>query len=530
MSRFRRRSRVNISDLLSRGYFPAELQPPFKTSTFATACTLSLPPEFTNGSNWTRSAAHSYARPGSLRRKLTIPNPVNYYRLSNVLTSVWETDIQTQFDKSTHSWSRLIPSSGRAIRSQHHWRDLPKARAQIRSTSRYILTTDISKFYGSIYTHAIPWAFHGKAAAKAAMHDRTLLGNRIDKCVREGQEGQTIGIPIGPDTSFIIAECLLSSLDQTIELEFKNGFRHVDDFEFGFSTYSEADNALAVLQGILSDFELSLNSAKTRIIQLPDDLEKRWVRDISLFDLKLNLPLSKDRLFNYFSIVFEQAKDYPTDSVISFALSKIGVAKHLNYWKEFENLLYQCIRIDVTALSKVLEILVAQTLLGRELQAEKLQEVLSRTIVENAPLGHGSEVGWAIWGSMLFDLSLDSHSINSLKQMNDPFVALLALHARSLNLIPSSESFPLWEAEMKIESLESEQWVLAYEASIKGWQPSVGGLDHISAHPCFSFLRANNVSFYDINTLQMAKNSGLPDSTLNRHLIASSMGISMAII
>lgn len=521
---------LSLDDLLRRGYFPAELHPPFRTASFADAVTSaagSLPSEFNNRTKWTRSVTHSYARPGALRRRLSIPNPVQYYRLCSQISSVWDVEIRSQLDKSSISWSRPVPSTERAVFYANHWRELRRARAQVRATSRYVLITDISKYYGSLYTHVIPWAFHGRAVAKAAMKDDALLGNRLDKFVRECQEGQTIGIPIGPDASAIIAECVLSSIDQEIEAKIsKNAFRHADDFEIGFDTYAEADNALAILQSILAEYELDLNASKTRIAELPGDIDRPWVRELSSFDLKEKerRPLSKNRLFGFFQLAFEQSKAYPKESVLGFALSRLETAVHNDYWTEFESLLYQCVRNDVSTLSRVLEILISQSLLGKKIRTSTLEKVLLQTIVENVPLGHGSEVGYAIWGCMLFDIKIDRRAVDAIKMMNDSIVALLALHAKHIGLIPPSESFPLWEAEMQVESLYGDQWLLTYEATMKKWLPSLDGTDFIASHPCFAFLRSSNVSFYDMNLLTTAKANAFVDRGARRHTIVSASG------
>ena len=86
------------------------------------------------------------------------------------------------------------------------------AGAQQSVGTRYLLKTDIARFYPSIYTHSVPSALHGKAAARADKKYK-LLGNRIDLWLRETQDKQTGGIPIGPDTSFLIGEILGTALD-----------------------------------------------------------------------------------------------------------------------------------------------------------------------------------------------------------------------------------------------------------------------------------------------------------------------------
>ncbi len=70
------------------------------------------------------------------------------------------------------------------------------------------VVTDVSRYYGTIYTHIIPWIIHTKVIAKAKRKDLTLLGNLLDKKLRESNSGQTLGIPIGSDTSLVIAEII----------------------------------------------------------------------------------------------------------------------------------------------------------------------------------------------------------------------------------------------------------------------------------------------------------------------------------
>jgi hypothetical protein len=81
--------------------------------------------------------------------------------------------------------------------------------------------------------------------------------------------------------------------------------------------------------------------------------------------------------------------------------------------------------------------------------------------------------------------------------MRDSVVGFLLLHARDQNLVPPQTDFSAWQALMKGEELRSENWLLAYEALLKGWLPSADGKDYLASDPCFSAMRASGVSFYD---------------------------------
>lgn len=61
----------------------------------------------------------------------------------------------------------------------------------------HLLHTDVTDCYCSLYTHSIPWAIHGLAAAKDGKKNATLLGNVVDSHIQAGRYGQTNGISQG---------------------------------------------------------------------------------------------------------------------------------------------------------------------------------------------------------------------------------------------------------------------------------------------------------------------------------------------
>lgn len=50
---------------------------------------------------------------------------------------------------------------------------------------------------------------------------------------------------------------------------------------------------------------------------------------------------------------------------------------------------------------------------------------------------------------------------------------------------------------MHEEELVESQWLLAYEANVKGWLPNLGGVDFVAASKHFGPMKAAGVSFYD---------------------------------
>lgn len=499
---------VNFRRLLTCGFLPVELPQPFHSVLFSRAVTrhsTSLPVGFIPSPNGkfrsAELAKHNLARVGRLRRVLGIPNPVIFYNLAHEIVQNW-TDIQNFLDQSSLSVTHpTYNSTGlRAIGSKAEPPDFPRLRALHRANGRYLLIADIQQFYPSIYTHSLPWALHSKPVAKTQRRNMNLLGNRLDTWAQRSQDSQTRGIPIGPDTSRVLSEILLTSID--IELEswtsVLKGFRAVDDYELTFRNRSEAENALGMLQSILSDYELQLNEEKTCILELPLPMEDTWSETLRSFQFR-NTPSSQIRdLISYFSLAFELAHQHPTKSILRYAIARISSETlRPTTWLTYQDLLIQSAVAEPGTLKYVLSELSKYQQQGCLIIKDKIQEALDELILRHQPLCHGSEVAWAVWIAISLGIPLLKSSTDRLSEIEDPLIPLLALHADSKGLTPTGLNLTKWASLMTPEELWGQNWLLCYEANIKGWLPTSHAIDHVNADPCFSFLKNQGVSFYN---------------------------------
>ena len=498
---------ASLKDLLSKGYFPREIPPPFFTRRFAETVTelplTGLPASFTRSKadTW-KFVSHNLARVGTLRRPLGIPNPAHYFSLCREIEQQWS-DLETYFAKAKVSLSvpTIAAHSQRAISPKESLEHRPTHRASVRAVSRYILQADISRFYPSLYTHSIPWALHGKAVVKAKKFDPKLAGNKLDTIVRRGQDGQTIGVPIGPDASLVLAELVLCAVDAVFPRKMvRGGFRFIDDYEFGFSTYADAEEGLALLQGQLNEFQLALNPKKTNIVDLPQPLETKWVSELRIFPLgdDGNTRAQEFGLIRYFERAFELADEHPEDTVLKYAIGRSRSFRvRQKNWVLFQDLLLQCATGEAGSLPFVTEQLLRYHQAGYRVSKTKLTAVTNSIIEMHSHLGHGSEVAWALWLALIFQLKIRNNVAKKLGKVSDSVVAILALDARAKGLIGLSVDLLLWENYMTTDQLDDDQWLLSYEANVKGWLPSVGRGDHVARHPAFGFLKTNGVFFYN---------------------------------
>lgn len=496
-----------LATILARGYFPKELPPPFNTKLFG-AFAKTAPEVFhldtskkgSKGNLVSRPAIHNLARTGTLRRKLTIPNPVNQYQVARAVAEGWA-ELKAVCKQSPISLTtpRYLKHGARAINPRSPFDAIPPARARSRTASRYLLATDLSQFYPSIYTHSIPWALHTKAVAKSKPNDYSLRGNVLDLAMRNGQDKQTIGIPIGPDTSLVIAEAILSAVDAQLSGAMtKRGFRYIDDIACGFRTVAEAEETLGHLQHLVGDLQLQLNPRKTRIVELPSELEASWVPHLRLFAFRSSTPGAQQRdLLSYFGRAFELAANQREEAILRYSVQRMrSVSIFEKNWGLYESLLLQCLSVEPGTAPAVIGELYKYHL-RMPLDRTRITESLQQLIEDHAPLHHGSEVVWALWGAICLGCTLDAKVVEKSLLASDPCVALCALHVRAKGLTTGPVDVSPLAALMHDGELTDTQWLLAYEANVKGWLPNKGGKDFVTAHKHFGPMKAAGVSFYD---------------------------------
>nr|WP_244816886.1 RNA-directed DNA polymerase [Caballeronia sp. Lep1P3] len=340
---------------------------------------------------------------------------------------------------------------------------------------------------------------HTKVVAKANPNDYSLLGNLLDLAVRNGQDRQTIGIPIGPDTSLVIAEAILSSVDaQLAGTIVRRGFRYIDDIACGFHTIAQAEEALGRLQYLVGDLQLQLNPRKTRIIELPYELEASWVPHLRLFAFRSSTANAQQTdLLSYFGRAFELAAAHREEAILRYSVQRMrSISIFESNWALYESLLLQCLSVEPGTAPAVIGELYKYHL-HMPLDRSRITESLQQLIEDHAPLHHGSEVVWALWGAICLGCPLDATVVERSLLASDPCAALCALHARAKGLVVGRVDVSALEALMHDGELTDAQWLLAYEANVKGWLPNIAGKDFVGAHKHFGSMKTAGVSFYD---------------------------------
>jgi Reverse transcriptase (RNA-dependent DNA polymerase) len=516
--------KLNAADLLLRGLFHDRLIPPLSSVGLgpAIADIFSFAKNDIKDVNgrkvpriFSRCSRHSVPKQKLARRFLAIPNPRNQIHLAIEIEENWD-DLLSLCRKSAVSLTTPSLIGKRAIQGAIDRRSEASERAKRSVGLRYVLHADIARFYPSIYTHSIPWAIHGKATARADKAN-ALFGNRLDQWIRATQDKQTGGIPVGPDSSFLLAEVLASAIDHELSKvldEDLKGTRFIDDYHLYFPARANAERALAGLHRIAGEFELEINGLKTQIEELPESIDPGWktqlrVITVSEGDHATSLKALFDR-------AAELARDFPRDNVFTYLVKKVETAVGKvtlqdSEWEALDALLLRAAVAEPGALPTILRIFEHHSR-----NPEDVDKALESICLYHASLQQAGEVAWALWTAKRLGVALSTEVANAVETVDDDIVALVALELHASDLLPTPvDQFSLWAGYMTQEQLYSDHWLLAYEAFEQGWLPSKDGKHYVGTDEYFQVLKKHSVKFYDTSADVEEPDSGYNDDDDN---------------
>lgn len=189
-----------------------------------------------------------------------------------------------------------------------------------------MVQTDISNFFPSIYSHAIPWAVVGLHKAKQQRGQKTWF-DTLDKAICMTRRAETQGINIGPATSNVLSEILLARVDKELSAEF-TFTRFTDDYAAYCKNRDEAQEFVLRLTDELHKYKLSLNINKTAIIPLPQASIESWVATLSSA-LPDRGKVSAYAATNYLESAINLAHEAPDGSVLKYAIKSLMGAMRL---------------------------------------------------------------------------------------------------------------------------------------------------------------------------------------------------------
>ena len=314
---------------LGAGLFAEVLPPVFTSLAFLAYCKEHRP-------NFPRVKSpyvqYENIRNNNTPRQMGVPNPFSYEILCAFLRDHW-TDIKNFFAKhtsnQTHKVSQIhlkkMKGTAMLFKMNYHTKSencdppIPRLLSEGGFSSQYEAMTDVSSCFPSVYSHALVWALESKEWAKQNKKDQSLWQNQLDSLVRNLKFGETNGLLIGPHASNLLADIVLTRVDEQIISRGYKCVRFIDDCKCFTRTKDDADRFVVDYGSELKKYGLLLNNKKTKIVKLPIVSEDDWVRLLN--DYAGLLPKNKLELRHVRSLL---------DFVISL-VDKTGNASAISY-------------------------------------------------------------------------------------------------------------------------------------------------------------------------------------------------------
>lgn len=351
-------------------------------------------------------------------RAFQIINPALYICLINRITESdnWEIIRSrfARFQKNTRIKCYSIPLQSEEVHDQlkydtsqsiiNWWDKIEQQSIELALQYNCVLVTDITDCYGSIYTHSIGWALHGKETAREhrTTNPPTLIGCIIDNIIQSMSYRQTNGIPQGSVVMDFIAEMVLGYADyiftqkaRTIlnDIDYKI-LRYRDDYRIFTNNQEDAVKITKLLSEVLSELNLKLNTQKTFV-------SNNIIRDVIKPDKLFwnEAKQAEKTLQKHLLLIHSLAEKYPNSGSVSTAMSKfIDRVYPLKVFKDDSTKVLVSILVDIAynnprtypsvivCLGKIL------SLEPDKASVEEMCELIEKRFSNKPNVGH-----WKVW-------------------------------------------------------------------------------------------------------------------------------------
>lgn len=441
-----------------------------------------------------------FPRYGREDRKHGVPNPISYLLIAKVIADNY-VELRAVAHKSGLSASPPVCDwrGPRALmRPSVDLRD--DFRVDLSSRREQYIAGDIRAFFHSIYTHAIPWAIYGKRWAK---QNRSLnhYGNLLDLYCRNAQDGQTIGLPVGPDTSRLIAEVIASAIDvelrERLQITSQDASRYIDDYTISTDRDASAQSLIAALRQSVALYELELNSEKSAIVPTSARLNTGWKQAVLDCVPKINDNATFQRFFYEVGRVCEA---HPEINVEKFAFMNARKAfVRADEWKKIQSNLINAYRRNTSLVSFLVETLILRQTERHDVDRDNIQGFLEQRLPALAQESRTGEIIWLLFLAIRLELTLPATSLQRLFKIENSMVALLIAYANSKELTSGVVDFRTWNQSANAIGLKSPMWLFAYETALKGINPHASDR-FVKDDPFFSLLYAKKISFLSMES------------------------------
>lgn len=482
-------SKISADDLLSglvaHGMFNEKLPPIFCGVEFLDYCQSiqhtfkEMPSQYVEYEN-TRNI--------NVPRVLAIPNPFSYYLQCKNIKDNWP-KILEHFKKNTcnHEYKvsrihirnigderekifdmyadgvdeEIVASNYIFCMSYKNYKSDGSPESKLAIKSRYLVRADISNCFPSIYTHAIPWAIVGKKIAKNNQNNKEWF-NALDLSTRNLKEAETHGVLIGPHSSNIISEIILTTIDKALYDKGYRYLRYIDDYECYLEGYEEAERFLVDLSAALKVYGLALNHRKTEIIKMPITSSTHWVRALNNTKFLDKEEINFKDLQGFLDTALElMSKHNENSAILNYAIKAISKK---NLTENAKDYLIDVIHHLVLLYPYLVTILHDVVFKNISLSSERIAKIANDLFDLGITRGNFEVMSYALFFALQYDFNLEVGSVFEKVKEKDDAVLLLIAYLHDKKFINHSAVTNKYKklAESKLNEL-NRYWIFVYE-------------------------------------------------------------------
>ena len=321
--------------------------------------------------------------------------------------------------------------------------------------------------------------------------------DNLDTLVRNCNQQQTIGIPIGPETSRIISELILSRIDSELttpesSMSSRQIFHTLDDYQIGSFDRGSIESAQSHFVRTISRYELRLNDHKTSIGEGIDFSPTNFQVN---FDVLLGKS-GKGLVNHFFDLLYSQIPRHPNSNVLGYALKQFALPLARNPEQSLvREYLQRLIFATPHQARWILPLLLG---IYRQQGVDRdVKQLLAWGVEICARRNDVGNLLWFLYGAIFLKVRLNKDIIRQCIGMSNSLVDLMLFHGRSLGLF----SFPVNRLRNRYMSadFQSDAWLLLYEIGRRSWDvsPAFRKFQHPhDIHGLYNTLRRENIGFY----------------------------------
>ncbi|QND38214.1 RNA-directed DNA polymerase [Rhizobium leguminosarum bv. viciae] len=442
-------------------------------------------------------ATFYYPRFNNTDRLHSVVNPISHLLTSALIAKHYHDLRRVEYESNYSLSASFFDWDGHRALRRPVFAKRDEFTSQLSPRFEYTVTTDVRAFYHSVYTGSIPWALHGKGVKRGISPKR--YGNELSLLVRNAQGGQTTGLPVGPDTSRILAEVIASTIDASIDgvLKMNEGdaARFVDDFTFGCNSVAEGQRIIAEVRRAASEFELDVGKEKTAIEPTNHLAYVGWQDYMRSY---LPEKLDKGSFERFFYVVHELTKRHPNLNIEKFAMSSCRKAfVESTEWSFLQEHMISSYRRNSTLIDTLVEALLLRHDSKRDLDMSSLSDFVAARLPLLGANQRTGEILWLLYLACVLGIKIRADALSMCVRMPNPMIAILVTHAETHGLIKGTIDRSYWRSYATTEGLRSSMFLFAYEAARNDWE---NDLSYCREDSFYGLFINEQMRFFDMTT------------------------------